>query len=349
MAPKRSLVGSQPDEQMAKRAKSSATPSRSATPADMSPKMPFMVEYPPSSIGQTLTQAQRDLVRSAEFQVSPFKAKGAKKEGEMDQSYVVTPHKEWESMRKYSNFIIEGETYKNSDTVFVRGEGTPKDNNTWGKPKDFWVARVLEVRAKNAQHVYALVTWMYWPEELPPPATKSADQVNRESGKRTYHGRNEVVASNYMEVLDVLSFAGKAEMAQWLEEDGAPQSSLYWRQTYNRSTQELSALKKRCLCGGHENPDVPMMICDNSQCKTYFHINHLEDAVAKVIYEREIDDKPAKGKGKAPWKRFFSVVVDEPPNDHPKAVVKSLRADKKKWEERLKCPICNHPFEQASP
>lgn len=91
---------------------------------------------------------------------------------------------------------------------------------------------------------------MYWPEELPPPATKSVDLVNKESGKRTYHGRNELVASNYMEVLDVLSFAGKAEITQWLEEDEAPQTSLFWRQTYNRSTQELSVgiLLTSCVC-----------------------------------------------------------------------------------------------------
>ncbi len=81
---------------------------------------------------------------------------------------------------------------------------------------------------------------MYWPEELPPPSVKAADQVNKDSGKRTYHGSHELIASNYMEVLDVLSFAGKADVPQWFEEDDNLQSKLYWRQTYNRTTQALS-------------------------------------------------------------------------------------------------------------
>jgi hypothetical protein len=81
---------------------------------------------------------------------------------------------------------------------------------------------------------------MYWPEELPPTKTKAPDAVSALSGKRTYHGETELIASNYMEVLDVLSFAGKAEVSQYLEEDDNVPSKLYWRQTFCRETQELS-------------------------------------------------------------------------------------------------------------
>jgi hypothetical protein len=83
---------------------------------------------------------------------------------------------------------------------------------------------------------------MYWPEELPPPPPKSkaSDLVDPQGGKRTYHGSHELVASNYMEVLDVLSFAGKADVFHWLEEDDNVPSKIYWRQTYCRETQELS-------------------------------------------------------------------------------------------------------------
>lgn len=91
-----------------------------------------------------------------------------------------------------------------------------------------------------------------------------------------------------------------------------------------------------------------MMICDNTQCRTYFHYNHLKDEIAKKIYEREVDEKPTKAKGKTPWKRFFSVEIEEPQHGHPKAVVEDRRAGKKNWEERLKCPVCDHSFEQAS-
>jgi hypothetical protein len=57
---------------------------------------------------------------------------------------------------------------------------------------------------------------------LPPPKTKTSDTVNSISGQRKYHGSYELIASNYMEVLDVLSFDGKAKVGQWKEEDDIP-------------------------------------------------------------------------------------------------------------------------------
>jgi hypothetical protein len=53
-------------------------------------------------------------------------------------------------------FVVQGETYKNHHFVYVRGEDTPKGNVE--RDKDFWVARILQVRAINPQHVYALVS-----------------------------------------------------------------------------------------------------------------------------------------------------------------------------------------------
>jgi len=109
MAPKHGLATfPQGDEQLAKRAKSSATPaSRSATPADPSAKPPFEVRYPVMNSTKKLSQKEQELVDNAEYQVSPFIAKGTSKEGELDQYYSVTPAKEWDSMKKYNNFISE--------------------------------------------------------------------------------------------------------------------------------------------------------------------------------------------------------------------------------------------------
>ena len=84
------------------------------------------------------------------------------------------------------------------------------------------------------------VAWLYWPDELPAPKKPSPDQITPHGGKRTYHGSHELVASNHMDVLDVLSFAGKADVGHWLEEDDNLPYKLYWRQTLSRETQELS-------------------------------------------------------------------------------------------------------------
>lgn len=101
MAPKHGL---QAEETAVKRAKTSTT-SRSATPADTSAKVPFKVEYPVMKSSGTPNQKQKALVDISELQVSPFTAKGAREKGELDQHYAVTPHGEWESMKKYNNFI----------------------------------------------------------------------------------------------------------------------------------------------------------------------------------------------------------------------------------------------------
>lgn len=45
--------------------------------------------------------------QTAELMESPFKAKGAKKEGELDQHYTVLPAEEWGGMKSYNNFISE--------------------------------------------------------------------------------------------------------------------------------------------------------------------------------------------------------------------------------------------------
>lgn len=71
---------------------------------------------------------------------------------------------------------------------------------------------------------------MYDPKELP----KLRDQGVTAAGRRPYHGKDELVASNAMEVLDVSTFAGKAHVSQWMEEDEeGEQAGLYWRQTFD--------------------------------------------------------------------------------------------------------------------
>lgn len=116
MAPKHGLANFKAEEeQAAKRAKGSATPaSRSATPSviDTSTKVPFKLKYPGSEEGKkkkNMSAAEieelKQIEEHKEWQVSPFEAKGALREGELDQFYTVTPITEWASMKKYNNFI----------------------------------------------------------------------------------------------------------------------------------------------------------------------------------------------------------------------------------------------------
>lgn len=93
---------------------------------------------------------------------------------------------------------------------------------------DFWVAKVLEIRALDAQHVYVRVVWYYWPDELP-------------DGRRYYHGKNELVASNHMEVIDAMTVTGRAHVQHWQENDEEEEvSGFFWRQKYHMLLRQLS-------------------------------------------------------------------------------------------------------------
>lgn len=218
------------------------------------------------------------------------------------------------------------------------------------------------------------IAWLYWPEELPPPAVRAADQETAACGKRKYHGNHELVASNYMEVLDVLSFAGKAEVWHWPEDDDNLLHKLYWRQTFCRETQALSVgdsvpfgarsqansfktLRKHCICDGYFNPDVAMYICDNPTCRTWLHKECLLDSILSKVYKAEVTEgagtngvaKPNGKRPKAkPYKGIFSAVIKEEADVPPMAFITDLRpnADPKTWSESIACPKCDTVLQQ---
>jgi hypothetical protein len=93
------------EERPLKREKSSAseTPvSRSVTPLVPLDPVAFDVLYPNPNKSGPREQA---LMEQAEFLVSPFEAKRATKKGELDLYFSVQPSSQWESMRKYNNFV----------------------------------------------------------------------------------------------------------------------------------------------------------------------------------------------------------------------------------------------------
>lgn len=133
--------------------------------------------------------------------------------------------------------VVEDEKFKKGMCVFVRPPGLRPDAE--GKERDFWVASIVEIKARDPTRVYALVAWFYWADQL-----EGAYVVGEEprDGRRGYHGKDELLASNHLDVCDVRSFAGEAPVAQWDEGDDENdvQTGLYWRQTYDCRTGKLS-------------------------------------------------------------------------------------------------------------
>ena len=76
---------------------------------------------------------------------------------------------------------------------------------------------------------------MYWPEELP------------RSGRLDYHAQNELIASNFIEIVDAMTVADKVEVIHMEEkQDEPPIEGLFWRQKFDHLTKRLS-VSSLCL------------------------------------------------------------------------------------------------------
>lgn len=69
-----------------------------------------------------------------------------------------------------------------------------------------WKARVCEVRALDTEHVFIRVAWLNRPEDL-------------DSGRKSYHGKHELIPTNHMDVIDAFTVNGSVEVVHWDEYD----------------------------------------------------------------------------------------------------------------------------------
>jgi len=299
----------------------------------------------------------------AEHQIWPFQPEGSPP-NTLDQYYVVTPDKEFSKMRRYRNIINMGEKYSSKEYVWVNNnEGGEGKNLPAGDNRNFWVARILEFRAKSASQVYARSYWLYWPDDLPNCQNKNE---SKSSGRRPYHGKHELIASNHMDVIDVTTFAGKASVRHWVEEDDndPAQSDLYWRQTFDHRSGQLSEVRHHCICKSPYNPDKLLVGCSKTSCHLWMHDDCIIDAVLQKTYDNlPKDDEvtvhtngtPSKnGKGQKtkqkkdvkkdakPYEGIFKATIDT--DGTPRIVITDLRAnadeDKKTWVEDISCLKC---------
>ncbi|KAF7934799.1 uncharacterized protein EAE98_002844 [Botrytis deweyae] len=364
MAPKHGLNGSSSSSNKRMKTESSE-PGSMSSPAAVQEAISFEIKIPLMDLDKKGKESKQNaaLRALAEEHISPFQGFNAP-EDELNYHYTVVPNTEWAAMRKYNNFIIQGDTYKNNQFVYVKGK-----TETGTQPRDFWIARILQVRAKDPQHVYALVAWMYWPEELPATA-KAAGETSASSGRRKYHGNSELIASNYLDVVDVLTFAGKLDVERFSEDlddyavsDPDP-SKCYWRQTFCQATQRLSDLPVYCICNGHYNPDKREYehICDNRDCQTLYHSECLvEDVLVKRYHEEYPQNKTAtngikpkdkKNKnGKSKQKIYSKEFKGEFAHDQDEQTPPMIKITDKRSTphtvtlQRVACPKCSTLFE----
>ncbi|ROT35457.1 hypothetical protein SODALDRAFT_66696 [Sodiomyces alkalinus F11] len=233
----------------------------------------------------------------AKVQNSPFTPSGKFKNDEtLDLHYRVEPRDKWMGMTRYNSFVLNQAKYFSEGFIYVANDSTiaPKEplQNGSGlrRQPDEWVARILEIRAADEHHVYARVYWMYWPEEIP-VGTKDGNKYV--SGRQPYHGHNELIASNHMDVINVVSVTQEAKVKQWFEEnDEEVQDALYWRQAFDIRSMQLSSIQRTCKCDQPANPDKTLIACSDPKCSTWLHEECLKHDVLMRTYESLGRDKP---------------------------------------------------------
>ncbi|KAI1769749.1 hypothetical protein F4818DRAFT_446934 [Hypoxylon cercidicola] len=233
------------------------------------------------------------------LQASPFSPMGKFKDpnNTMDRHYQVQPYQKWMDMTRYNSFVLNGVKYWSEGFIFVANNSTIERQKNPGetiqprkKSDDDWVARILEIRASDEHHVYARVYWMYWPDELPPGTQDGKKLVQ---GRQWYHGANELIASNHMDVINVVSVTAAATVNQWDEtNEEEVQPALYWRQAFDVRSMELSSAELRCRCNRPENPDQRLFGCSNEDCKKWLHGECLIHEALMKTYKRLGADKP---------------------------------------------------------
>ncbi|KAL8730766.1 MAG: hypothetical protein Q9166_003836 [cf. Caloplaca sp. 2 TL-2023] len=145
----------------------------------------------------------------------------------------IRPQSIWASLHKYINLVIHEQVYAVHQYALIsRSQPLPKLSNPLeidaGIPCP---ARILEIRALDPSNVYVRVYWLYTPEQIP-------------GSRQPYHGRNELIVTNHMEIVDAARVIAPFEVFKWNGEGEdfrrVLEGEKFWRQTYHILTQEIS-------------------------------------------------------------------------------------------------------------
>ncbi|KAI1066994.1 hypothetical protein LB507_011624 [Fusarium sp. FIESC RH6] len=289
---------------------------------------PFTISYTtgPSRAGQKRhknkeqTCERQDDDKRLQLQISPFSPTGSfKTHNTMDLHYVVEPWKQWQDMTRYNSFVFNNVKYYSERFVLVANDLTIEHQKSKRDGKDNlakdnveWVARILEIRASDEYHVYARVYWMYWPYELP---RGTHDGKKTVQGCQRYHGAKELIASNHMDIINVVSVTGSVTVNQWIESDDEEiTDELCWRQAYDCRTSELSSVELICKCQTPANPDKTLIGCTSSSCGKWMHQECMVHDILMQVYERLGTNKPHRTKGLMVEKKKLEEGTDSLPS-----------------------------------
>ncbi|KAK5133253.1 hypothetical protein LTR08_007987 [Meristemomyces frigidus] len=360
-----------------KKAKASATPTTPTTPTTppttthASPK-PVKSPVQPHELSGKDRAKLKDFLNKSDkpFSVKIVPATRKRKRASVDSQvqtdqfddrltvqYEVKPATNWESLRRYKKFTVGDESIAVGESILVKHNDSEERNVD---PAEQWKARVLEVRALDSEHVYVRVSWLNRPEDL-------------DGGRKAYHGQNELIPTNEMDIIDAMAVNGGLEVYHWDEEDDESEmpdpDEFFWRQTYDfANTKTFSALRLICRDQSPQNPDEMILQCSNKECRKWMHVKCIaEDALERAGKEQPTSAKKRKSSGSTRRKTkakalsvsescsaashsdtvSAEVFIANTPKDHPAETTETVitGADGEKQSESVRCLVCGEEVE----
>lgn len=148
----------------------------------------------------------------------------------------------WEDLnvrQSYTLSIGETHTMTVEPGVYVLVNNTRSrygEELTVEDEKTLWVACVREVRSfskSEPTNTFLLIDWMYRPHELP-------------EGPAPYHGRQELVASTWKDIIDIRTVSNTVDVTFWYEYCTVP-NGWYWRQEFDHESKILSVSERNVI------------------------------------------------------------------------------------------------------
>ncbi|KAL8938301.1 MAG: hypothetical protein Q9216_003963 [Gyalolechia sp. 2 TL-2023] len=174
----------------------------------------------------------------------------------------IRPQSLWESLSKYRNLTVRGEQYSVHQYALISRNREPGVPHLHHLSETDCVGRIIEIRAADPQNVYARVFWVLRPEDVP-------------GGRQPYHGEDELISSNLMEIVDALTFKKPVRVVHWMQDDGtprrAPEEGFYWRQKWDWIAEKLVPFPTHCVCDKPVSLHELTIQCTNPHCLILLH------------------------------------------------------------------------------
>ncbi|KAG8526978.1 uncharacterized protein KY384_008407 [Bacidia gigantensis] len=150
---------------------------------------------------------------------------------QLQRVYMIRPQQIWLSMERFAEIRVGNEAFQPHDTVVL--------SNVNRSPSRESIARILEIRAKDEDHVYLRVYYLRPAVEVAPIYTllsQSNSIITQEQRSR------ELVATNELGVVDASQVEGGALVTR-LSSNGReniPPKGFWWRWMYDVATGQVS-------------------------------------------------------------------------------------------------------------